>query len=122
MALSGLKLIQRFPDEFSPDNYWDISDENGDSAADAETVITTNSDYIMERILHVSDLVNISGGYLAEEPWRRVTGEVPLSGNENQVLFGYVKRQNEPLSPWAGRFVDFLREKLEQTCISQKKK
>ncbi|MDO4307454.1 MAG: LysR family transcriptional regulator [Eubacteriales bacterium] len=112
MTLSGLKLIQRFPDEFSPDNYWDISDENGDTAADAETVITTNSDYIMERILHVSDLVNISGGYLAEEPWRKVTGEVPLSGNENQVLFGYVKRQNEPLSAWAGKFVDFLKEKL----------
>lgn len=112
MTLSGLKLIQRFPDEFSPDNYWDISDENGDSAADAETVITTNSDYIMERILQVSDLVNISGGYLAEKPWRKVTGEVPLSGNENQVLFGCIKRQNEPLSPWAGRFVDFLKEKL----------
>lgn len=113
MSLCGLKLIQRFPDEFSPDNYWDISDENGDSAADAETVITTNSDYIMERILQVSDLVNISGGYLAEEPWRKVTGEVPLSGRENQVIFGYVKRQNEPLSPWAGKFTEFLQEKLE---------
>lgn len=122
MDLSGLKLIQRFPDEFSPDNYWDISDENGDSAADAETVITTNSDYIMERILQVSDLVNISGGYLAEKPWKKVTGEVPLSGNEHQVVFGYVKRQNEALSPWAGRFVEFLRERLDQAERTQKEK
>lgn len=112
LSLSGLKLIQRFPDEFSPDNYWEISDESGDLAADAETVITTNSDYIMERILKVSDLVNISGGYLAEEPWKKVTGAVPLSGNENQVLFGYVKRQNEELSLWAGKFVEFLKKEL----------
>lgn len=113
LNLSGLKLIQRFPDEFSPDNYWNIQDETGASAQETETVITTNSDYIMERILHVSDLVNISGGYLAEEPWRKETGEVPLTGNESQVLFGYVKRQNENLSLWAGKFVDFLKEKLK---------
>lgn len=112
-VFDGMKLIQRFPDEFSPDNYWDILDQDKKSAADAETVITTNSDYIMERILQVSDLVNISGGYLSGKPWRKYGGDVVLTGNENQVLFGCVKRQNEELSSWAGVFLAFLKERLK---------
>lgn len=114
MDFSGLKLIQRFPDEFSPDNYWNIVDEKGNSAADAETVVTTNSDYIMERLLQVSDLVNISGGYLSGKPWRKSVEPLPQTGNENQVLFGYIKRQNEQLSEWTAKFVDFLKEKLKK--------
>lgn len=113
IKLAGQKLIQCFPDEFSLDNYWYVQDENGDSAADAETVITTNSDYIMERILRTGDLVNISGAYLTE---REGTDSLPaavslLTGNE-QVLFGYVKRQGEELTKWAERFVLYLKEKL----------
>ena len=76
-------------------------------------MITTNSDYIMERILQVSDLVNISGGYLSGKPWRKYGGDVVLTGNENQVLFGCVKRQNEELSSWAGVFLAFLKERLK---------
>ncbi len=112
-VFDGMKLIQRFPDEFSPDNYWDILDQNKRSAADAETVITTNSDYIMERILQVSNLVNISGGYLSGEPWRKYTGDILFPGNEAQVLFGCVKRQNEELSDWGETFLSFLKERLQ---------
>lgn len=118
LTLSGLKLIQRFPDEFSPDNYWNILDVRGNSAADAETVITTNSDYIMERILKVSDLVNISGGYLSGEPWNKETVSITLPGNENQVLYGFVKRQNEELSEWSAKFVSFLSQDEASDCSS----
>ena len=37
LDFSEMKLVQSFPDEFSMDNYWNIQDENGRSAADAET-------------------------------------------------------------------------------------
>lgn len=134
MSLAGLRLIQRFPDEFSPDNYWDIQDENGDSAAEAETVVTTNSDYIMERLLRTSDLVNISGSYLTgkhcegqEAEYGGTIQETQPSGRENtlerngipmtgvaegQILFGYVKRRGEALSKWAEIFAEFVRDKL----------
>lgn len=110
---SRLKLIQRFPDEFTPDNYWNITDENGHPAAEAETVITTNSDYIMERILEVGNLVNISGAYLAGKPQREVSKGQILSETDARILFGYVRRKGEELSALADGFLDFLIKQLD---------
>lgn len=110
---SGLKLIQRFSDEFSPDNYRDIRDENGNYASDAEVVVTTNSDYIMERLLKRGDLSNISGAYLTgKDPGDE--RKICLSdGTENRILFGYICRRGEALPRWAGVFGDFLTKKIE---------
>lgn len=110
---SELKLIQRFPDEFSPDNYWNISDSNGRTAAEAETVITTNSDYIMERILLFSDLVNISGAYLAGAPVREISKGVPFGKPEADIQFGCLKRKEELSGPASG-FLDFLSDNLNE--------
>lgn len=112
MDFSELRLIQSFPDEFSSNNYWNSQDENGNSAADAETVVTTNSDYIMERILQTSDLVNISGNYLTSEHSQSLGGVEMKNSDEKQILFGYVKRRGEMLTKWADRFVAFLNKKL----------
>lgn len=108
LDFSGLKLIQRFPDEFSPDNYWNITDTNGRAAVEAETVITTNSDYIMERILQFGNLINISGGYLSGKPQREVSKGQLLPTSGTRTLFGYVKRKSEELSYLADDFLDFL--------------
>lgn len=63
--MSQLRLIQRFPDEFSPDNYRNLVEENGHAAVEAETVVVTNSDYIVERLLGSGELCNISGADLS---------------------------------------------------------
>ena len=109
---SDMKLIQRFPDEFSPDNYWNITDSNGRAAAEAETVITTNSDYIMERILQFGNLVNISGGYLSGKPKREVSKGQIFPMSDARIVFGYVKRKGEKLSHLANDFLDFLMDRL----------
>lgn len=109
---SDLKLIQRFPDEFSPDNYWNISDGNGWTAAEAETVITTNSDYIMERILEFGKVVNISGGYLTGEPWCEVPRGRKLAEANTRIQFGCVRRKGEELSECAAVFLEFLAGRL----------
>lgn len=109
---SGLKLIQRFPDEFSPDNYWNITDGNGRAASDAETVITTNSDYIMERILQFGNLINISGGYLTAACGRQSAAGIPLAKADAGIQFGYLKRKGEELSEPAMIFLEFLRDSL----------
>jgi DNA-binding transcriptional LysR family regulator len=109
---SKLKLIQRFSNEFSPDNYWNIVDESGRTAAEAETVITTNSDYIMQRILSIGDLVNIGGGYLSGTPRNEVAQKWKIVHSEETIQFGYVKRRGEELSYWAAAFLEFLEENL----------
>jgi DNA-binding transcriptional LysR family regulator len=111
---SQLKLIQRFPNEFSPDNYWNIMDDSGRTAAEAETVITTNSDYIMQRILSFGDLVNIGGGYLSGQPENEVVKIQRTVSSDAQIQFGYVKRKGEELSRWAVVFLTFLKEKLQE--------
>ena len=112
ISFSDLKLVQRYPEEYSTDNYWEIQDHEGNSAANAEAVVTTNSDYIMERLLQVSDLANISCGYLSGQAWREVTGGITLEPDEKQVLYGYIKRQNEELTECVREFVAFLTEQL----------
>ncbi len=109
---SKMKLLQRFPDEFSPDNYWNITDEKGRAAAEAETVVTTNSDYIMERLLQFGDLVNISGGYLSGTPLKETAKGRTLAPAEAGIAFGYVKRRGEELSSPAGGFLEFLIKRL----------
>lgn len=108
LDFSDMKLIQRYSDEFSPDNYWNITDSNGRAAAEAETVITTNSDYIMERILQFGNLVNISGGYLSGKPKREVSKGQLFPMSDARIVFGYVKRKSEELSHLADDFLDFL--------------
>lgn len=125
LALSDLRLVQRQPDEFSSDNYWNIRDDNGNLAAGAEMAVVTNSDYIMERLLKTSDLANISSAYLmagdsgAREK-NRTSGDgsaqirtgIRLSGDKHQILFGCVKRKNEELPEGAAMFLEFVKEKL----------
>jgi len=114
---SELKLIQRFPDEFSPDNYWNISDSNGKTAEQAETVITTNSDYIMERVLQFGSLVNISGGYLSGRPVRETAKGVAFGVEDTNMLFGYLKRKDEKLSQLAEKFLGFITEALAPKTV-----
>lgn len=106
---SRMRLIQRFPDEFSPDNYWNITDDKGRSAADAETVIVTNSDYIMERLLQFENLVNISAGYLSGKPPGKDMTERRLGAD---AVFGCLKRRGEKLPGQAEDFLEFMKERL----------
>lgn len=110
IRLEQLRLIQRYPDEFSPDLSERITDENGGSAADAQAVITTNSDYIMERILELGELSNISFLYFSGTPHRVVAEGIRLEGEQNTVVFGCIRRQDEDLSEWAGRYLEHVKE------------
>lgn len=111
MDLAKLRLVQRFQDEFSPCNYWNLQDERGHLAADSETVVVTNSDYIMERLLKESDLVHISGGYLTAGNSEKQEG-IPVAAEPDEILFGCLRRRGEELSWESTLFLDFLRAKL----------
>ncbi|MCD7819525.1 MAG: LysR family transcriptional regulator [Lachnospiraceae bacterium] len=112
-GLSGLRLVQRFPDEFSPDNYWDIIDTDGHSVEAAETVVTTNSDYLMSRLLESGNLSNISAAYLTE-PQKGVVEGIPIAGlKEDRIIFGYIKRRGEELPAKAEAFMKFIKHKLK---------
>ncbi|MCD7765318.1 MAG: LysR family transcriptional regulator [Lachnospiraceae bacterium] len=111
--ISRMRLIQRFPDEFSSDNYRELIDLYGNTVEKAETVVTTNSEYIMTRILQTGDLCNISADYLSVGHSSDITG-TPMEGlREDRIVFGLVRRHGENLSEKAEMFVEFIRRKLE---------
>ncbi|MCD8398981.1 MAG: LysR family transcriptional regulator [Lachnospiraceae bacterium] len=112
-GLSALRLVQRFPDEFSPDNYWDIIDASGHSTENAETVVTTNSEYIMTRLLQQSDLSNISAAWLTQEKPSELTASRMTGLKEDQIIFGFVKRRGEALPEGVAMFVDYVKMILD---------
>ena len=111
--MSQLRLIQRFPDEFSPDNYRNLVEENGHSAVEAETVVVTNSDYIVERLLGSGELCNISGADLSgrDSGYSRVKYTFP--GEGQKLVYGCIRRRGEELSEQGRDFLEFVKERLQ---------
>lgn len=111
--LSEIRLIRRFMDEFSPENYREILDEQGNCLSDMEAVVTTNSDYIINRLLKNSNLVNISGAYCNKI--QKSKNIVKFSEGENgKLVYGYVFRRGEKMPYIVSSFVEFLKEKLSK--------
>lgn len=103
-----LRFIQSYEDEFADPAV--PEGENGRIFADMDVAVVTNSDYIMERMLRESPLVNISGRYLTEE--LPSCDGLPIPGQEEGVTFGYLARRGEEPEGAAGEFLKFLREHL----------
>lgn len=95
--MSQFRLIQRFPDEFSR-----IITEpcrgNGHSAVEAETVVVTNSDYIVERLLGSGELCNISGADLSGRDPGYSSVKYTFPGEGQKLVYGCICRRGEELS------------------------
>lgn len=109
----NLRFIQCYQDEFAKNNYWNIQNRKGRELSDVDVSVTTNSDYIMERMLTESNVANISGSYLTKKEEETVQG-IPLELKDNQVLFGYLKREKESLGKWTNELIDYIVEKLSE--------
>lgn len=63
--LKDQRFIQNYQDEYiSIEN---SAEENVLSWRELDVAVVTNSDYIMDKMLKSSDLVNLSGSYLSED-------------------------------------------------------
>ena len=111
--MSQLRLIQRFPDEFSPDNYRNLVEENGHSAVEAETVVVTNSDYIVERLLGSGELCNISGADLSGRDPGYSSVKYTFPGEGQKLVYGCICRRGEELSEQGKDFLGFVKERLQ---------
>ena len=111
--MSQLRLIQRFPDEFSPDNYRNLVEENGHSAVEAETVVVTNSDYIVERLLGTGELCNISGADLSGRDPGYSSVKYTFPGEGQKLVYGCICRRGEELSERGKEFLGVVKERLQ---------
>lgn len=113
LNISDLKLIQRFSEEFSLSNYRNLVEENGHSTVEAETVVVTNSDYIVERLLGSGELCNISGEDLSGRTPGYSSIKYTFSGEGQRLAYGCVCRRGEELSKQGKNFLEFMKKEIK---------
>ena len=106
--LEGTRFIQNYQDEF-----FDIGavETNAFRWKDLDISVSTNSDYIMERMLRNSRVSNVSGSYLSENKAGTTPG-IPLDMGNNKVIFGYMFHKGEKIEESVQEFLDFLKGRL----------
>ena len=106
--LKDQRFIQNYQDEY-------ISAQNSRkeiflSWRDLDIAVVTNSDYIMDKMLKSSDLVNLSGSYLSKDQNADYGKKLELP--DDRILFGYVVREDEPLDGGVLELIRYLEQKL----------
>lgn len=107
--LDGVRLVQNYQDEFFDIGASGNSESFSLKSLDASVI--TNSDYIMERLLKNSDVVNISGSYLSENKKDTIPG-IPLKMKGSRVIFGYIRHRGEEPDSSLREFIHFLEERI----------
>lgn len=110
--LRRLRFVQYFQDEFTEQNYWAVKDGEKKLLTAMDVSVVTNSDYIMKRMMTDSPLASISGDYLGNKEKETVEKGIPLEQEDNQVIFGYLKRKDEALGKTADAFVEYIVKSL----------
>lgn len=107
--LEGVRFVQSYQDEFF--DFGNSGTKEEFSWKNLDVSVVTNSDYIMEKMLKSSDVVNISGSYLSENKKGTMSG-IPLDMGENKVIFGYIKHRGESFDTSLKEFVEFLSNRI----------
>ena len=107
-------LVQNYADELNRSNYWRLVDENGVDLTGLHIKVVTNSDSVIEQLLETTKLANISSGYVTEEIGEGCFRGIPVSKQNNKILFGYIRRKETELSPWAGKYIEYVKQRIKQ--------
>ena len=114
--LKGMRFVQNGQDEFF--DMGAAGEQAGFSWKDLDISVVTNSDYIMERMLKNTSVMNISGSYLSEKKKGTVPG-IPLDMKGNKMIFGYICHRGEKLDPDIREFIRFLESRLRERNIKK---
>lgn len=96
--LKGQRLVQNYHEILEGAPIWD----------GLEISVLTNSDYITNRMLEETDLLNISGGYL--HPKEACRYEMCVDGTAGSFLFGCIVYKGTELGSGIKELISFLRK------------
>ncbi len=82
--------------------------------------VVTNSDYIMEKMLDHGNLANISGDTLTPVKTKS-RPSIRLTHESSKITFGYVKRENTPLTPLAETFFNLYQTGINRRIKNKKR-
>ena len=104
---SSLRLVQRFSDEYDPGSFWNLEDAQAGLLQKAETVMETNSEELISRLLKKSSLAYIGPEELMPEEETKAV--MPM---KDEVIYGCIQRKGEELPEVSVRFLAFVRNCL----------
>ena len=112
-TIENLHYIQNFLEDAGNYEGWKLDTENNLTLGKIDVSVVTNSDYIMEKMLDHGSLANISGDTLTPAKTKS-RPSIRLTHESSKITFGYVKRENTPLTPLAETFLTYIKQELTE--------
>lgn len=111
--IQNLHYIQNFLEDASNYEGWRLDTDDNMTLGKIDVSVVTNSDYIMEKMLDHGNLANISGDTLTPAKTKS-RPSIRLTHESSKITFGYVKRENTPLTPLAETFLTYIKQELTE--------
>ena len=111
--IQNLHYIQNFLEDASNYEGWKLDTDDNLTLGKIDVSVVTNSDYIMEKILDHGNLANISGDTLTPAKTKS-RPSIRLTHESSKITFGYVKRENTPLTLLAETFLTYIKQELTE--------
>lgn len=111
--IQNLHYIQNFLEDVSNYEGWKLDTDDNLTLGKIDVSVVTNSDYIMEKMLDHGNLANISGDTLTPAKTKS-RPSIRLTHESSKITFGYVKRENTPLTPLAETFLTYIKQELTE--------
>lgn len=108
-----LALVQGYEDELALSSFWQANNGEEEERMRLRTAVTTNSDYLMQRLLKNTSLGNISGGDLSQKDNPSMYS-YELSNDDEAVLFGCLFRNDRNLGSIPLHFLNYIRNSLQK--------
>lgn len=111
--IQNLHYIQNFLEDARNYEGWKLDTDDNLTLGKIDVSVVTNSDYIMEKMLDHGNLANISGDTLTPAKTKS-RPSIRLTHESSKITFGYVKRENTPLTPLAETFLTYIKQELTE--------
>ncbi len=108
--LKHVKTVQYPEKYFSVHHHLGHLKEEAHQCQDTQRTVVTNSDHAMMELIKNGGLCYLGGALKESVAWKEIH-RVKLRNMENELIFGYIKKKRQELSPMAQEFVAFLEEK-----------
>ena len=122
-AICKMRFVQHYEEQYSLYNHLGHLREDGFYNGENVKMASTNSDYFLIQLLNNTEYCTIGSSYMKERYREYNIRAIPIASCEKSIIFGYIKRLKNPLSPITQRFINYLKleckkqeEQEEEEC------
>ena len=110
--LKNLQFVQYDEDYFSLIHHLGHLNDSIHRFGKIDNIVTTNSDAALLQTVLRSGLCHLGCARLEEAQMHPQIRYIPIEDTENDIHFGYIKRQRDGISPICMEMINYIKEKL----------